>query len=323
MSTAPLEKVPFTQRIVELFLHGNLSVMLILLSLLCGAAALVLTPREEEPQIVVPLADVIVQVPGASAEEIEQNVATRLERLLYQIDGVEYVYSISRPGVAIVTVRFFVGEDREDSLIKIYNKVHSNIDQVPAAVAGWVVRPVEIDDVPIVNVTLWSDRPDLYDDFALRRIAEQLEVRLQGVENVGRTTIIGGRPRRVRVELVPEWLAAHQTSALQVLGALRATDVNLQAGSFDQINAETLVEAGPFIESVGEMDQLVVNVVDGMLVSLADVATVLDGPDEPETLTWMGHGPASEIERGAALSRRACGRRQEARHERRLGGAGH
>ncbi|MBN1477862.1 efflux RND transporter permease subunit [Candidatus Sumerlaeota bacterium] len=301
MSVAPLEKVPLTQRIVEAFLHGNLSVMLILISILCGAAALMLTPREEEPQIVVPLADVIVQVPGASAEEIEQNVATRLERLLFQIDGVEYVYSISRPGVAIVTVRFYVGEDREDSLVKIYNKVNSNIDQVPAAVAGWVVRPVEIDDVPIVNVTLWSDRPDLYDDFALRRIAEQLEVRLQGVENVGRTTIIGGRPRRVRVELVPEWLAAHQTSALQVLEALRATDVNLQAGSFDQLNTESLVEAGPFIGSVEEMGELVVNVVDGRLVSLADVATVIDGPEESETLTWMGHGPASELGADAAF----------------------
>lgn len=287
------ERAPFTQRVVEIFLRGNLSVMLVAVSLLLGAAALMLTAREEDPQIVVPLADVIVQVPGASAEEVEQNVATRLERLLFQIDGVEHVYSVSRPGVAIVTVRFFVGENREDSLVKIYNKVQSNIDHVPAGVAGWVVKPIEIDDVPIVNITLWSERPEEADDFALRRIAEQLETRLQQIPDVGRTQIIGGRPRRVRVELDQERLAAHHTSALQVAEALRGADVNFQAGAFEQLNREALVEAGPFLESLEAVRSLVVNVSGGRPIRLADVATVLDGPDEAETLTWMGFGPAS------------------------------
>ena len=171
-------------RIVEVFLRGNLSILLIVISLIAGAVALLVTPREEEPQIVVPLADVMVSMPGASAEEVEQQVANRLERLLYQIDGVEYVYSMSQPGQAVVTVRFYVGEDREDSLIKLYSKIAMNTDIVPPGVTGWVVKPIEIDDVPIVNVTLWSER---YNDHELRRVAEQVEIQLQSVRNTSRT----------------------------------------------------------------------------------------------------------------------------------------
>jgi hypothetical protein len=129
-----------------------------IISLLAGAVALLATPREEEPQIVVPLADVLVSYPGGSAEEVENLVAARLERLLYQIDGVEYVYSMSRPGQAVVTVRFFVGQDREASLIKLYNKIFQNVDQTTPGIAGWVVKPVEIDDVPVITATLYSDR---------------------------------------------------------------------------------------------------------------------------------------------------------------------
>ena len=137
----------------------------------------------------VPIADVMVNMPGASAREVERQVSTRLEKLLYQIDGVEYVYSTSFPSQAVITVRFYVGQDRERSWIKLYNKIQSNIDQVPPGVTGWVVKPVEIDDVPIVNLTLYSNR---YSDYELRRMAEELEIRLQAVKNAGRTFIVGG-----------------------------------------------------------------------------------------------------------------------------------
>ena len=142
--------------IVELFITSKLSVLFIIFAMAMGAAAVLMTPREEEPQIVVPLADVYVQAPGASAEEVEKLVATPLERLLWQIDGVEYVYSVSRRDMAIVTVRFYVGEDRERSLVKLYNKISMNMDQAPPLVQSWLIRPVEIDDVPIVNLTLYS-----------------------------------------------------------------------------------------------------------------------------------------------------------------------
>lgn len=278
-----------TQRVVEVFLRGNLSVMLILISLLCGAVALLVTPREEEPQIVVPLADVYVQVPGASAEEVERQVATRLEKLLYQIDGVEYVYSMSRPGLAIVTVRFYVGENRENSLVKIYNKIQSNTDQVPASVAGWVVKPVEIDDVPAVNITLYSDR---YSDAELRRLAEEIEIKLQSVKNTNKTMVIGGRPRRVRVEVDPAQLGARNLSPLEIARALQVGNVTLPAGKFDRTNQEYLVDAGVFFEGVEAIRNLVVGVQEGRPVYLHEVADIRDGPAEVDTYTWIGFGPA-------------------------------
>jgi multidrug efflux pump subunit AcrB len=141
-------------RFVRVFLESNLSIILIVFSLLLGAAALLVTPREEDPQIVVPLADVYVQFPGRSAPEVEQLVATPLERVLYQIDGVEYVYSMSQEDSAIITVRFYVGQDRERSLVKLFKTLHENAELVPSGVTGWVMKPVEIDDVPVVTLTL-------------------------------------------------------------------------------------------------------------------------------------------------------------------------
>ncbi len=197
-TTDETAKESLVSRIVEVFLHGNLSVLLVVVSLAAGTVSLLVTPREEDPQIVVPMADVFVQVPGANAEEVEQLVSTRLERLLYQIDGVEYVYSMSRPGQAIVTVRFYVGENREASLVRLYNKIAMNTDQIPPGVTGWVVKPKGINDVPIVDVTLWSDR---YGDYELRRIAEQVEVALQSVPDTGETSIVGGLPRQISIWL--------------------------------------------------------------------------------------------------------------------------
>jgi multidrug efflux pump subunit AcrB len=146
-------------RFVGLFLRSNLSVLLIVFSLLLGVAVLLLTPREEDPQIIVPLADIYVSYPGHSAQEVEQLVATPLERILYQIDGVEYVYSMSHEDQAIITVRFYVGQDRERSLVKLFKKLNENLDTVPPGVSGWVVKPVEIDDVPIVTLALTGAGP--------------------------------------------------------------------------------------------------------------------------------------------------------------------
>jgi multidrug efflux pump subunit AcrB len=159
----------FLNGIVHVFLDSNLSIMLIIVSLLIGAAALLITPREEDPQIVVPLADVHVNVPGYSAEQVEQLVATPLEKMLYQIDGVEYVYSMARENQAVITVRFYVGQDRERSLVKLFKKINENQDVIPPGVTGWVVKPVEIDDVPVVTMTLTGADGQGY---ALRRFGE-------------------------------------------------------------------------------------------------------------------------------------------------------
>ena len=283
---------PFLTRIVDVFLRGDVAMLLIAVSLVLGLAALLLTPREEEPQIVVPLADVMISAPGLSAREVEQQVTARLERLLYQIDGVEYVYSMSRPNEAVVTVRFFVGEDRENSIVKLYNKIHSNTDQVPPDVASWVVKPVEIDDVPIATVSLWSEDPTQYDDHHLQRIGGQIRNELQRIRNTNRVEVVGGRPRRIRVELDPARLAARHTSALDVAWALRVSNVARRAGQFEQRNEQFVVDAGRFVADARELEALVVHVADGRPVYLRDVATVLDGPAEADSYSWMGFGPA-------------------------------
>ncbi|MGD9310886.1 MAG: efflux RND transporter permease subunit, partial [Desulfosarcina sp.] len=161
----------FLAAVVRRFLTSQLSIILIILSLCLGVAAILITPREEDPQIVVPLADIYVSAPGASAEEVEKLVSTPLERLLWQIDGVEYVYSMSSQDMAVVTVRFYVGQERENSILKVHNRIAMYQDTAPPIVRGWVIKPVEIDDVPIVNLTLFSDR---YDDHALRRVGEEV-----------------------------------------------------------------------------------------------------------------------------------------------------
>ena len=286
------EQLPFLTKVVDVFLRGDVAILLVIVSLLLGVAALLLTPREEDPQIVVPMADILVSAPGLSALEVEEQVATRLERLAIQIDGVEYVYSMSQPGRCVVTVRFFVGEDREDSLIKLYNKIHSNTDLIPPVVDSWVIKPIEIDDVPIVVATLWAEDTARYDDHSLRRIAEQLRHELQALPNTNQVSIVGGRPRRIRVELDPQRLAARQTSPLDVARAIRAGNVNITSGTFEQQNIEAVVEAGPFLNSADDVANLVVRVAGDRPVYIRDVANVVDGPAEMESVSWIGFGPA-------------------------------
>jgi len=276
--------------IVRKFLTGHLSVLLIVLAASLGAAAILLTPREEEPQIVVPLADVYVQYPGASASEVEKLVATPLERLLWQIDGVEYVYSVSRRDMAVVTVRFFVGEDRERSLIKLHNRVASHIDEAPPGVAGWVVKPVEIDDVPILTIALYSD---LYNDHEIRRIAEEVRARLDAVENISRTRVVGGRPLEVRVEMIPEYAAARGISPLEVYQALASADASLFSGGFSRDNRLFKVHSGPFIGSVEDVNNIVLGVHKGGPVYVRDVAQVSAVPQEARSYTRIGLGPAA------------------------------
>lgn len=287
-------KTPLLTRIVDVFLRGDVAILLVLLSLVLGAAALMLTPREEEPQIVVPMADVFVSAPGLSAEEVERQVTNRLEKLLYQIDGVEYVYSMSQPGQCVVTVRFYVGEDREDSLVKIYNQINSSTDQIPPSVASWVVKPMEVDDVPIVVATLWSRRPERYGDHELRRIAEELQLDLQSISNTNRVQVVGGRPRRIRVNLDSQRLAAHRTSPLQVARALQVSNINARSGEFEQQNRQFVVESGRFFQDVSELQEIVVNVLEGRPVYLKNVATIQDGPAEAESYSWIGFGQEEE-----------------------------
>ncbi|MCP4626584.1 MAG: efflux RND transporter permease subunit [bacterium] len=286
-------KPDWLSRLLTATLQGSLPMLLLLAALAGGIVALLITPREEEPQIIVPMADVLVRAPGLSAEQVERQIATPLEKLLYQIDGVEYVYSLSRSEQCVVTVRFYVGEDRVASLVKIYNKLYSETDNIPQAVEAWVVKPVEIDDVPIVVAVLWSDDPDLTGDHELRRLAEEIEHDLQSIKNTNKLTVTGGRPRQIRVELDPNALVSRSVAPLEVAWAFDVSNKLLPAGEV-QINDQALVvEAGEFIPSARELERLVISVIAGVPVYLGDVARVFDGPAEPTSYSWIGFGSAS------------------------------
>jgi len=277
-----------TSRIVQTFLSGNLSALLIIVALLAGAFALQVTPREEDPQIVVPVVDVLLSVPGAGAEEVERQVTARLEKLLYEVDGVEYVYSASEANGAVVTARFTVGENREDSLFKIYNKISMNADRVPAQLKGWVVKPVEIDDVPMLTVTLYGDEQT--GDATLRRVAEEMESKLKGVENTGPTAVLGGRVKKLLVQVDPQALAAHGVGWAQLMGALSAADVRLPAGIL-RGTTSSLVEVGERLRSRREVEGLVVGVQAGAPVYLRDLARVELAPEESGSYCRIGFGP--------------------------------
>ncbi|WP_300667440.1 efflux RND transporter permease subunit [Desulfoluna sp.] len=280
---------------VKRFLTSRLSIIMVVTALLLGMAAILITPREEEPQIVVPMADIFVQAPGATAEEVEQLVATPLERLLWQIDGVEYVYSMAQRDMAVVTVRFFVGENRENSLVKLYNKIDMNIDRATPLVHGWVVKPVEIDDVPIVGITLYSED---HNDFQLRRVGEELLARLSEVKNVSGTQMVGGRKREVRVELLPERMEGFGISLPEVTRALAVSDASITAGKFSRVNTEYKVISSSFLKTVSEVKNLVVGVTNGRPVYLQDVAEVIDGPEEPLSYSRLGFSWNARKERG-------------------------
>ncbi|MDD2767827.1 MAG: efflux RND transporter permease subunit [Methylococcus sp.] len=288
----PNDERGVTAAIVRVFITSKLSLVFLIASFLLGAAALLLTPREEEPQIVVPVADVFVSAPGASAEEVEKLVATPLETRLREVDGVEYVYSASRAGEAMVTVRFYVGEDREDSLVKVWNKLMSNKDVIPSIVESWLVKPVEIDDVPILTFTLSSPNP-LYDGAVLRRLADEMKDKLSAVEDTGRIFVVGGQRRAVRIHPDPARLAAHGLDIGGLIQALRGANVKLQAGSFDRANRSVDLEAGPHYASAGEVADTAVGQRDGRVVRLSEVAEVIDGPAEVESYTRIGFGAAA------------------------------
>ncbi len=279
-----------TTRIVELFITSKLSLLFLIASFIAGFAALALTPREEEPQIVVPVADVLISVPGSSAEEVEKLVSTPLESLLREVDGVEYVYSASREHEALVTVRFYVGEDREDSLVKVWNKLMSNQDRIPSVVAGWSVKPVEIDDVPIVTLTL-SSLADGQDGGSLRRLADEMKDKLALVPNAGRIIIVGGQQRRLMIYPDAARLAAFNLSLDDVISALKATNINLAAGRFEQENKSVRLDVGPAFENVDDVSMTPIKAISGRTVYLRDIARITDGDQEPETYTRIGFGP--------------------------------
>ena len=278
-------------RIAHSFIDSKLTPLVVLAALLLGAFSILNTPREEEPQIVVPMLDVFVQMPGASPEEVAQRVSMPMEKLLREVPGVEYIYSISHPGMSMLVVRFYVGTSEEDAIVQTYNKLYSNLDRIPPGVSQPIIRVRSIDDVPIMALTLWGKN---YDAYQLRQIAGELENSLKQLDDVSETAIIGGQPRQVRVVLDTQRLAAYGLTPSAVVGQLQNANHRGQVGSFAQDNREFQVEGGTFFTSLADLRQVVVGVHAGRPVYLRDVAGKLeDGPGEPDNYVLFSNARGS------------------------------
>src|SRR5579864_2044463 len=263
------------------FIRSKLTPLVIIAALAVGIFSIWQTPREEEPQIVVPMLDIFVQMPGASPAEVEQRVTIPMEKLIREVSGVEYVYSISRPGSSMLVVRFYVGEKEEDAIIRTYNKLYSNFDRIPPGVSQPIIKVRSIDDVPILALTLWGKN---YDSAQLRRAASELEHSLKQLDDVSETTIIGGQPRQLRVILDAQRLAGYALTPAAVAAQLSAANTRSQAGSFARDNHEFQVEAGNFFTRPEELQQVVVGVHAGRPVYLRDVVErIEDGAAEPDS----------------------------------------
>ena len=286
------DRIGIAGKIAHAFIQSKLTPLIVIASLLLGLFAVIVTPREEEPQIVVPMIDVYVTYPGASAREVEERVTRPMEKLLWEIKGVEYIYSIVKPGVNLTIVRFYVGEGMEDSLVKLYNKLMSNYDRIPPGVSQPMVKAKSIDDVPILTLTLWSESPRI-SGYELRRVALELCTEIKKDQNVAEFTVIGGQRRQARVSLDPARLKAYNTSAFQIMDALGKSNVSLPSGAYPSQNREILVDTGGLLNSIDEVGRVVVGVYNGRPVYLKDVAALKDGPEEPGNYVFLGLGPAS------------------------------
>jgi len=278
-------------RIVRLFLTGPLSGIFIAAGIIAGIVALLATPREEDPQIVVPMADVEVAYPGHSPEEVEQLVTRPLERLLWQLDGVEHVYSVSRRDGALVTVRFYVGEDRDRAMVRLRDKIEENRNIVPAGVTGWRVIPVSINDVPIVTITL-SAKNGKYDSARLRRMAEELSARLDSIPDISRVGIYGGYQRVIRIEPRIENLTAFQVSLPEIGNAVKRANASATVGKSLSSGKEVLLMTRPVPASAKEVGQIVIRADSGRIVRVSDVADVSDTTAQPENYVRSNGEPA-------------------------------
>jgi multidrug efflux pump subunit AcrB len=273
-------------RLAAAFIHSKLTPLVIVASLLLGAYAVIALPREEEPQIIVPMVDVFVDLPGASPSEIEQRVTRPLEQWLWEIPGVEYLYSTSSPGRAMLIVRFLVGADEEQALVRLNQKLAARAPALPAGASPPLVQLRTIDDVPVMALTLWGRG---YDEVRLRAMGRQLQEVLKELPDVSTITVIGGRPRQVTVDLDPAALAARRVDPLAIQSALSASNARTPAADIVATNRAWRLESGRWLESIDAVNSTVVASSGGSPVRLADVATVTDGGGEPDS--YVTHYP--------------------------------
>jgi multidrug efflux pump subunit AcrB len=288
-------KIGLTGKVARAFIRSKLTLLIVVASILLGLGAVVMLPREEEPQIIVPMIDVFVQMPGAPAKEVEERVTKPMEKLLWEVPGVEYIYSTSSPGMAMAVVRFYVGQNEEDAIVRLNQKLLSNFDLIPPGASQPLVKPRSIDDVPILALTLSSDR---YDHFTLRRVAAQVHDQIKEINDVSEVKVIGGGRRQIRVLLDGARMAAHNVAPAAIVPTLERSNRQSQSGGFSSGNREFMVETGAFLHSSEEVGAVVIGVFNDRPVYLRDVAKIEDGPEEPADYVMFGLGDGATGRRG-------------------------
>jgi len=284
------QKLNSAGQLAQIFVTSKLTILFMLACMLLGILAVFLTPREENPQINVPGAQIIARLPGATAEEVEQLVVNPLEAIIREISGVDHTYAIAMNSVAIITVQFEVGEDKEQSLVKLYDRVLGKRDQLPPDTAAPLISSIDVDDVPIVTVTLASE---IYNDYALKRLADRLTERLRSLETISVASVHGGRDREIRIELDPERLLAFNITLDQIQTILKAGNLSAPMGIQVSQGSNSSIHLEEFLTSAQEVGQLIVGVYDGRPIYLKDIADIIDGPPlERNTLSRFAYGPA-------------------------------
>ncbi|MFO7954922.1 efflux RND transporter permease subunit [Thioalkalivibrio sp.] len=277
-------------RMAAAFIHSPLSPLLLIASIAIGILGLMVTPRQEDPQISVPMVDIMVSYPGVPSEQVASLAARPLERLMSELSGVDNVYSVSHRGEAMVTVQFDVGEEMESSIVKVHDKLMANRDLMPPGVSEPMVKAKGADDVPVVNLTFWSHEVD---DALLRQIALDAQQQLNEVPDTSQSFVVSGREERLRIDVLPERLAGYGVSLDQVGQAVQSANVEGSAGRIESGGLSTAVHTGRFFTGAADLEQLLVAVSDGQPVYLRDVAEVTYGPGEVEQFVRHYSGPAA------------------------------
>lgn len=279
----------FAGNIAKVFLQSKLTILLMIAFLLIGAYSTYLIPREEEPQIQVPMADVFIGYPGAEPKDVETKVAAPLEKILSNVKGVEYVYSTSMKGQVMLIVQFYVGEDVERSLVKLYSELMKNMDKMPQGITLPLIKTRSIDDVPVLGLTLWSEK---YDDYRLKQIGEVLTNEIKKIHDVSDIHILGGRSREIKVLMDKNKMAENHVDFLSVSKQIQGDNAQVQNGTLLQRDTAFSVETGNFLKSAEDVADLVVGINQQQPVYLKQVAKVEDGPEIPNQYVSFGYGRA-------------------------------
>lgn len=299
MDIKDIEHSGFAGKLAGIFIDSKLTPLTIIGSLLLGILAIIMLPREEEPQIKVPMIDVMVAMQGATPKEVEEQITIPMEKLLYELPNVEYIYSTSMAGRSMLVVRFYVGADLETAIVRLNQKLATNFDRIPHNVSNPLIKPHTIDDVPILALTLHSKN---YDQFMLRRVAAQVEDSIKNIAEVAETTLIGGTRREVRIRLDPLLLTSRNLSINELIPVIQQANRQDYSGTLESGNNEILIQTGTFLENVDQIGRIVVGVYGGKPVYLEEVAEIVDGSEEPTQYVMYGATDRHGLEAAVTLS---------------------